>query len=80
MPTLPHDIPDMYLAPVILAVDARIEELASLDLQHLREQVALVSDMPDWTRDMRETALLRALGHLIDCHQWKCHGIHAGSA
>jgi hypothetical protein len=68
--TLPHDIPDLYLSPVVLALDARIQELASLDLPHLREEVALVSDMADWTRDMRETALLRAVGYLIDCHGW----------
>lgn len=27
----PHDMPDLYLAPVVLGVDARIEELGHLD-------------------------------------------------
>jgi hypothetical protein len=29
--TRPHDIPDLYLAPVALAADARIEELGPRD-------------------------------------------------
>ena len=71
MTTVPHDVTDLYLAPVVLAVDARIEELGSLDPEQLAHHVALVSDQPDWTRDLRESALLRAVEHLIDCHSWE---------
>ena len=71
MSTMPHDVTDLYLAPVVLAVDARIEELAELDLPHLGRQVALVSDLAEWTRDLRETALLRTIDHLIDLHGWE---------
>jgi hypothetical protein len=68
--TVPHDVPDLYLAPVILAVDTRIQKLASLDAQHLREEVAMVSNLADWTHEMRETGLLRAVEYLIDLHGW----------
>jgi hypothetical protein len=71
MTTLPHDIPDLYLAPLILALDARIEELALLDLEQLRLHVAMVSDTADWTRELRELGLIRAVQHLIDCHHWE---------
>ena len=70
MATRPHDIADLYLAPVALAVDARIEQLGLLDRERLQYEVALESDTPDFTRSMREEALIRTITHLIDCHDW----------
>jgi hypothetical protein len=67
----PHDIPDLYLAPVLLAVDARIEELGKLDKDGLAYEVALESDSPDITRHMREQALIKTITHLIDTHHWE---------
>jgi len=67
----PHDVTDLYLAPVLLAVDARIEELGKLDKHGLTYQVALESDEPDLTRPMREEALIRTITHLIGTHHWK---------
>ena len=71
MTTLPHDLTDLYLAPVVLAVDARIAELGKLDAKDLSYQVALQSDTPDFTRQMREDALIRAIIHMIDTHDWE---------
>lgn len=70
MATRPHDLPDLFLAPVVLAIDAKIEELARLDARQLAYEVALESDTPDFTPKMREDALIRTLEHLIDTHQW----------
>jgi hypothetical protein len=70
MATRPHDLTDLYLAPVVLAVDARISELGRLDKDRLAYEVALESDSPDYTRAMREEALLRTMTHLIDTHDW----------
>jgi hypothetical protein len=67
----PHDLPDLYLAPVVLEVDARIEELGRLDKDGLAYEVALESDEADWTRAMREEALIRAITHLIKPHGWE---------
>jgi hypothetical protein len=67
----PHDLTDLYLAPVVLGVDARIEELGRLDKNGLAYEVALESDEPDFTRGMREEALIRTLTHLIDRHGWE---------
>jgi hypothetical protein len=69
--TRPHDITDLYLAPVVLAVDARIEELSRLDKDGLAYEVALTSDSLDFTHRMREEALIRAITHLIHCHGWE---------
>jgi len=71
MPARPHDITDLYLAPVALAVDARIEELGHLDQEQLAYEIALESDSPDFTREMREQGLIRTVTHLIDTHDWK---------
>jgi len=70
MTTRPRDITDLYLAPVALAVDARIEELGHLDSDGLAYEVAIESDLPDVTRRIREDALIRTVTHLIDCHDW----------
>jgi hypothetical protein len=67
----PHDVTDLYLAPVLLAVDARIEELGRLDRDGLAYEVALESDVPDFTRQMREEAVIRAITHLVDTHHWE---------
>jgi hypothetical protein len=71
MATRPHDLTDLYLAPVALAVDARIEELSQLDRDRLTYEVALESDSPDFTRQLREEALIRTITHLIDTHDWE---------
>lgn len=71
MATRPHDVTDLYLAPVLLTVDARIEELGNLDKDGLAYEVALESDIPDITRPMREEALIRAITHLVDTHHWE---------
>ena len=67
----PHDVTDLYLAPVLLAVDARIDELGKLDEDGLSYEVALESDTPDITRRMREDALIRTVTHLVDTHHWE---------
>ena len=67
----PHDITDLYLAPVLLAVDARIEELGQLDRDGLAYEVALVSNSADLTRHMREQALVTTITHLLDTHHWE---------
>ena len=54
MPARPHDISDLYLAPMALEVDARIEELGRLDKERLAYEVALEADTPDFTREMEK--------------------------
>jgi hypothetical protein len=71
MATRPHDASDLYLAPVMLAVDARIEELGKLDKSQLVYEVALETNSLDVTRAMREEALIRAVKHLIELHHWE---------
>ena len=67
----PHDVTDLYLAPALLAVDARIGELGKLGKDGLAYEVGLESDSADFTRHMREGALIRIITHLIDTHHWE---------
>ena len=71
MATRPHDLTDLYLAPVVLTVDARIEELGRLDRNKLAYEVALERDLADFTRTMRDDALIRTVTHLIESHDWE---------
>jgi hypothetical protein len=71
MATRPHDVTDLYLSPVVLALDARIDELGRLSKDQLNYEVALESDSPDFTRRMREEALIRTIAYLIDRHGWE---------
>jgi hypothetical protein len=70
MTELPHDIADLYLAPVALQVDARIAQLGTLTDEKLALQVGIASDEPDWSVELRKEALLCTVGHLSDLHAW----------
>ena len=59
------------MRPWSLPVDARIEELGRLDRDKLAYEVALESDLADFTRTMREDALIRTVTHLIESHDWE---------
>jgi hypothetical protein len=71
MASLPHDVADLNLAPVALAIDARIEELSRLDAEELALRIGMESDQPAWTREFRELGLVTTVGYLIDTHGWE---------
>jgi hypothetical protein len=60
----------LYLAPIALELDAQLAELGALSDEDLALQVAIASDKPDWSTDMRQEGLLRTVSHLIDLHGW----------
>jgi hypothetical protein len=70
MTARPHTISDLHLAPVVLALDARVAELGSLTPAQLAEQVAIVGGKPEWTRAFREAGLLTTVSQPIDLHDW----------
>ena len=70
MPNLPHDVSDLYLAPVVLAIDAKLDDLATLEPPALSQRVAVESNRPDWSREDRERALLESIQHFVDCRGW----------
>jgi hypothetical protein len=78
---------DLYLAPVLIEVEAQIETYGAFGPEELARRVAMASDLPDDTSALRAQALLKALTHLIDLHDWTlswdprgvrvAHGDHA---
>lgn len=70
MRNLPHDVSDLYLAPVVLSIDAKLDDLGTLEPRALAQRVAVESNLPDWSRENRERALLESVQHFIDCRGW----------
>jgi hypothetical protein len=70
MTTRPHDVSDLFLAPVILDLDAKLDELGKLAPAELAYQVALESDTPDSSRQLREMAVLRMIERQVETHNW----------
>ena len=66
----PHDVVDLHLAPVLLALDARLSELSLLDPDELALRVGVDSERPDWSEDMRRSGLLATVQHFIDLQGW----------
>jgi len=70
LPTLPKDLPDPQLGPLVLTVDRRLDELDLLDLRELRLRVALQAPSPDRSRASRRQALLMMVCHQLDSRAW----------
>ena len=70
MSLYPHNTSDLFLAPVTLELDQRIEALGHLGPKALSDEIALESNLADWTRSLREVGLLRTVGHFIETHSW----------
>jgi hypothetical protein len=68
--SLPRDWSDVMLAPVILAVDARLEELGRLDPEELAVRVAIETNTDPHDEAGRRAAFVAAVGYLVDLHGW----------
>jgi hypothetical protein len=67
----PHDPTDLYLAPVALAVDARLDELAGLTRAELAERVALETNREAHSAEAARHALVDEVTYLIELHGWE---------
>ena len=66
----PHDTTDLYMAPVVLEVEARLEELSALPGDDLKYRVALESDIEPADSAQRRTALLETVRRGLELHGW----------
>ncbi len=66
----PHDATDLYLAPVTLAVDGRLEELARLTPEDLASEIAVTTNSDPRTSVERERAVVSAATYPLDLHGW----------
>jgi hypothetical protein len=67
---LPHDPVDLLLAPVALAIDARLREVAGLDRASLEERITVETNMTVYAAEDAQRAVLGMLTYLIDTHGW----------
>ena len=67
----PHDVTDLYLAPVALDLDTELGSLAGKSEHALLVYVALHTDREPSTIEERRTLLLAAFAHVCDVHDWR---------
>lgn len=67
---LPHDITDLYLAPVVLKIDAELEALQGKTQDDLLMHIALATNREPRTIGERRTYLLEAVTKFVDMHGW----------
>lgn len=66
----PHDIADLYLAPLALHLDANLELLSGKSPEEVDLEVAIATNRePQGAADRRE-ALLDTVTHLVDMQGW----------
>jgi len=70
MMALPKDMTDLFLAPVVLTVERRIQELGALSVNELADRVALEADVDVANPAGRLDGLLRTIGYLQELHDW----------
>lgn len=70
MPERPHDVSDLYLAPVVLELDRRLDEFGDLSDDELELRVALATDRQPRNHSDRADLVLLSLTHLLDTHGW----------
>jgi len=70
LPTLTKDLTDLQLAPRVLTIDRRLDELDLLELRELRLGVALQAPAPERSRASRRQALLMMVCHQLDSRGW----------
>lgn len=71
MPQLPHDLADLALAPLVLAVEDQLESWSGLDEAEMGLRIALETNREPRTADERRAAVLQALFRFVDPRGWQ---------
>jgi len=71
MTTRPHDVTDLYLAPVLLEIDRRLGDFEGLSVKEVEYQVALATDHQPRDAADRAALLQQAITHALDTHGWE---------
>lgn len=67
----PHDATDLMLPPVALAIDEKLEELATLDAAELSSRIILETNMQPRDSIEAARAVVASLTYLVDTHGWE---------
>jgi hypothetical protein len=71
VPTPPHDYVDLFLAPVALRIDQRLEDFARLDRDDLHKRVVLETNSEADDRTRRARDVVESVTRLLDLHGWQ---------
>jgi hypothetical protein len=66
----PRDTTDLYLAPVALELDRRLEKLSGLSERRLDVEVGFATDQQPRDVGDRRALMLATLTHLLPAHGW----------
>lgn len=67
----PHDLSDLYLAPVALDLDRRVQGYSGMSDKEVVLRVTLASDAEPRNAAEREEALLHTLTSGLELHNWQ---------
>ncbi|MCW2817046.1 MAG: hypothetical protein JWN84_4501 [Nocardioides sp.] len=70
MDTKPHDVTDLYLAPIALELDRRLERLSGRTPHEIGVEVVVSTDREPRDAEERADLLLASLTHLLPMHGW----------
>ena len=70
MPNPPRDYADLFLAPVALEIDQRLEDVALLDRDTLHKKVVLETNSEAIDRAGRARDVVDSVTHVLDLHGW----------
>jgi hypothetical protein len=71
MATLPHDLTDLSLAPLVLQLDRQLASYTALNAEEIHLRVSLEVDADPRFAPARRECLLDALTRHLDVHGWE---------
>jgi hypothetical protein len=71
MPIRPRDLTDLYLSPVAIELDRRLEELSAVPAEELERRIALTTDREAYGPAARGELFMHSLAHLLPLHGWE---------
>ncbi|CAN5488592.1 hypothetical protein BH09ACT12_BH09ACT12_12980 [soil metagenome] len=78
MTVRPHDVSDLYLAPVVLELDQRLGAFEGMSAKEIELRVALETDRQPRERSDRPQLVLQSLTHALETHGWEIGWAHRG--
>ncbi len=70
MTTRPHDVVDLYLAPVAIELDRRLRAFEGLSEKDIDYHVAVSTNREPGPREDRPRLVLADLTHALETHGW----------
>lgn len=67
----PHDISDLYLAPIVLELDDRLERFARMGPEQLKFAIMLETNRVEGDEKSRLEMTLEAISRNLEMHAWE---------